>query len=181
MDYESNQERDDHIVHNVGACFADVDFETRKSLEQQQALGEALDATEQASEAKTAFLSNMSHEIRTPMNAIIGLNNIALNESGLSDKLQEYLPRIFEDFSQEDSSTTSKYGSTGPGMPIAKNIVELMNGRIEVESEKGVGTTFTVTITLGESNRTCDSILEGEINPGKLSVLAVNDDPIVLD
>ena len=45
-----------------------------------EALADALEAAEEASKAKTAFLSNMSHEIRTPMNAIIGLDNIALNE-----------------------------------------------------------------------------------------------------
>ncbi len=63
---------------------------------------------------------------------------------------KEFLPRIFDTFSQEDASNTSKYGSTGLGMPITKNIVELMNGKIEVASEKGKGTTFTVTLTLGE-------------------------------
>ena len=63
---------------------------------------------------------------------------------------KEFLPKIFDTFSQEDASNTSKYGSTGLGMPITKNIVELMNGKIEVASEKGKGTTFTVTLTLGE-------------------------------
>ncbi len=61
---------------------------------------------------------------------------------------KEYLPKLFDAFSQEDSTATSKFGSTGPGMPITKNIVEMMNGNIEVESEKGKGTTFTVTVTL---------------------------------
>ena len=49
------EDRDDGIVHNVGACFADVDAETRAGLEQQQALSDALTAAEQASKAKTAF------------------------------------------------------------------------------------------------------------------------------
>jgi len=66
---------------------------------------------------------------------------------------KEFLPHIFDPFSQEDASSTSSYGSTGLGMPITKSIVELMNGRIEVASEKGKGTTFTVTVTLGESDR----------------------------
>ena len=60
----------------------------------------------------------------------------------------EFLPKLFDPFSQEDSSTTSTYGSTGLGMSITKNIVELMNGHIDVESEKGRGSTFTVTLTL---------------------------------
>ena len=72
------EERDDGTVHAIGASFMDVDSETRKSLMENQALSDALNAAQEANRAKTAFLSNMSHEIRTPMNAIIGLDNIAL-------------------------------------------------------------------------------------------------------
>ena len=61
---------------------------------------------------------------------------------------KEFLPKVFDTFTQEDSSRNSKYGSTGLGMAITKNIVELMNGTISVESEKGVGTEFTVIVTL---------------------------------
>ena len=88
------EDRNDHLVHAVGACFVDVDRETRKSMEQQQALQEALKDAESASRAKTAFLSNMSHEIRTPMNAIIGLDNIALNDQAISAQTREYLEKI---------------------------------------------------------------------------------------
>ena len=280
-------------------------------LERKQELSEALAAAEQASRAKTVFLSNMSHEIRTPMNAIIGLDNIALNEPDVPEKVRgylekigasarhllgiindildmsriesgrmiikndefsfsgmleqintiisgqcrekglkydcwttgkiddyyigdetklrqvminilgnavkftpeggtvtllieegkrydrkavlkmtfrdtgigmskEYLPHLFDAFSQEDASSTSKYGSTGLGMPITRSIVELMNGHIDVESEKGKGTTFTVTVTLGESDRT-GSETDGAVNTGELSVLAIDDDPIALE
>ncbi len=45
---------------------------------------------------------------------------------------KEYIPHIFDAFSQEDSSSTNKYGSTGLGMPITKSIVELMNGQIGI-------------------------------------------------
>jgi CheY-like chemotaxis protein len=93
---------------------------------------------------------------------------------------KEYLPHLFDAFSQEDASSTSKYGSTGLGMPITRSIVELMNGHIDVESEKGKGTTFTVTVTLGESDRTGNEA-DGVINPGELSVLAIDDDPIALE
>jgi CheY-like chemotaxis protein len=66
---------------------------------------------------------------------------------------KDFLPHIFEPFSQEESSPTGKYGSTGLGMSITKSIVELMNGTITVDSEKGKGTTFSVTITFGESEK----------------------------
>ena len=94
---------------------------------------------------------------------------------------KEYIPHIFEAFSQEDSSSTSKYGSTGLGMPITKSIVELMNGTIEVESEKGVGTTFTVTVTLEESDRKDTSMAEGDLNLHDMSVLVIDDDRIALE
>ena len=253
-------------------------------VESREALRDALAAAENANHAKTAFLSNMSHEIRTPMNAIIGLNNIALNDPTVSDRVREYLektgasaqhllgiindildmsriesgrmtirkeefsfrealeqvntmisgqcrekglnydcringriddyyigddtklkqvwlnilgnavkftpeggsvsfvidegiryggkatlhftisdtgigmspeflPHVFETFSQENAIASGKYGSTGLGMPITKSIVELMNGNIGVESAKGSGTTFKVSVTLGESGR----------------------------
>lgn len=252
--------------------------------ESQKNLQEALAASEQASRAKTIFLSNMSHEIRTPMNAIIGLDTIALRDETLpphtreqfekigasarhllgiindildmsriesgrltlkeeefafrsfldqinaminsqcvdkgisyscriigkvedyyfgddmklkqvlisilgnavkfteaSGKVsltveqtarfedhctlrfvisdtgigmsREYLPRLFEAFSQENDTIGKRYGSTGLGLAITKNIVEMMNGQIKVESEKGVGSTFTVSVTLRVPDR----------------------------
>ena len=94
---------------------------------------------------------------------------------------KEYLPRLFEPFTQEDSSATTKYGSTGLGMPITKSIVELMNGHIEVESEKGKGTTFTVTITLLDSDRKVESDEEGIPQPHEICVLVIDDDPIACE
>ena len=94
---------------------------------------------------------------------------------------REYLPRLFDSFSQEDSSSTNRYGSTGLGMPITKSIVELMNGSIEVNSEKGVGTTFTVTVTLGESARKSSGMNEGDLKPHEMRVLVIDDDRIALE
>ncbi len=280
-----------------------------KLIQQSHALSDALTAAEEASKAKTVFLSNMSHEIRTPMNAIIGLDNIALNDPEATPKIKEYLtkirgsahhlldlindildmsriesgrmtlkneefsfsklienintifsgqcqekgldyqchinghlddyyigdnmklrqvlinilgnsvkftpsggtvdvvvekiaslndkstlrftikdtgigmskdflPHIFDAFSQEDGSATNKYGSSGLGLAITKNIVEMMNGNIQVESEKGKGTVFTVTVTLMDSKMTKDKDAEVTINPQEMSVLIVDDDPV---
>ena len=83
---------------------------------------------------------------------------------------EEFLPTIFEAFSQEDFSANSKYGSTGLGMPITKNIVDLMNGEIEVTSKKGEGTTFTVTVTLTDTDK--DSLPEEEQVPEKIDEIS---------
>ena len=303
------EDRDDHRIHSVGACFVDADSDTRKAMAQNQALNDALTVAQQANKAKTAFLSNMSHEIRTPMNAIIGLDSIALHdpetppktreylekigasaehllslindildmsriESGrmtlkneefsfskmlesintmfsgqcqnkgldyqchingevddyyIGDDMklrqvlinilgnavkfspsgglvelvverkarfegktavcftikdtgigisQEFLPHLFETFAQEDSSATNKYGSSGLGLAITKNIVEMMNGNIEVKSEKGKGSTFLVTVTLSDSVRKENAQEGEEIRPEEMTVLVVDDDPV---
>ncbi len=308
----NKSDKEGQVSYSVGACFVDSDAETRRAMEQQQALNDALSAAEEASKAKTAFLSNMSHEIRTPMNAIIGLDSIALNDPDISERTREYLekigssaehllglindildmsriesgrltlkneefsfrklldavntmfhsqcqdkgltyrfnmtpdineyyigdnmklrqilinilgnavkftdeggevqlqierkakfegkstlcfkisdtgigisedylPYIFDAFSQEEDSSTNKYGSSGLGMAITKSLVEMMNGNILVESEKGIGTTFTVTITLSDSDRTEEGALADSIHPEDMTVLIVDDDPIARD
>jgi len=94
---------------------------------------------------------------------------------------REFLPRLFDAFSQEDSSSTSRFGSTGLGMAITKNFVELMNGTISVESEKQKGTTFTVTVTLID----CDQKEAGEeeniLQPHEMCVLVIDDDPVACE
>lgn len=91
---------------------------------------------------------------------------------------KEFIPKIFDPFSQEDGSRKSKYGSTGLGMAITKNIVEMMNGTIEVESEKGVGSRFTVIVSL----RNCEKLnTKREIDPSTLKVLVVDDDEIAAE
>ena len=60
---------------------------------------------------------------------------------------KDFLPKIFDPFTQAGNGTSNKFGSTGLGMAITKNLVDMMNGKISVESEKGAGSTFTVTVT----------------------------------
>ena len=112
-------------------------------------------------------------EGRTPIRMIFRDTGIGMEP--------EFLEKIFDAFSQEDSSTTSKYGSSGLGMAITKNIVEMMNGTIEVESEKGAGSTFTVTVTLMDSDRSADGSSEEIISPKEMSVLVIDDDPIACE
>ena len=58
----------------------------------------------------------------------------------------EFIPHMFEEFSREHNTTDIKVEGTGLGMPIVKNLLDLMGGTIEVESELGKGTTFKVYI-----------------------------------
>jgi signal transduction histidine kinase/ligand-binding sensor domain-containing protein/DNA-binding response OmpR family regulator len=88
-----------------------------------------------------------------------------------SDKLS----RLFKAFSQVDSSTTRKYGGTGLGLVISQRLVELMGGAIGVESEPGVGTTFTFTLNgmVSSESQTTPAVVEGD-HAGK-RVLLVDD------
>lgn len=60
---------------------------------------------------------------------------------------REFLPHLFDSFSRERNTTAGKVVGTGLGMAIVKSLVDLMGGTIEVESELGKGTTFSVTLT----------------------------------
>ena len=265
--------------HTTVLGFRNVDLETRQEMEKKTLLEDALAQANQASKAKSAFLSNMSHDIRTPMNAIVGFTTLAithldqpeqvrgylkkiltsgnhlvslindvldmsriesgkmhleetlcslpdilhglrsivqadvrnkqldffidtvdvLDEDVYCDKLrlnqvllnllsnsikytpaggvvsmritqkpgapegcasyefhvkdngigmsEEFVVRIFEPFERERNSTISGIQGTGLGMAITKNIVDMMNGDIQVQSEQGVGTEFIVNFT----------------------------------
>ena len=94
---------------------------------------------------------------------------------------QEFLPKLFDAFSQEDSSSTNRYGSTGLGMAITKSIIELMHGTISVESEPQKGTTFTVTVTLADCDHKNTEEEEIALQPHEMCVLVIDDDPIACE
>ena len=85
----------------------------------------------------------------------------------------EQQSRLFQSFSQADAGTTRKYGGTGLGLAISKQLVEMMMGRIWVESKAGRGSTFTFEVTLGEQESKPKSLRKF---PDK-KVLIVDDTP----
>ncbi len=92
---------------------------------------------------------------------------------------EEFLANLFDKFSQEDESVTRKYGGTGLGMSISKELVQLMGGSISASSKKDVGTTVTFTLnfnkgTVNDLPKTDSLVLEDNILSGK-KVLLVED------
>lgn len=75
------------------------------------------------------------------------LIHIEIKDTGIGIP-KDQIEKIFDPFTQADFSTTRKFGGTGLGTYISKNIVEMMNGKIEVESVVGEGSTFHVSVNL---------------------------------
>ena len=66
---------------------------------------------------------------------------------------EEFLPHIFDEFTQEESDARTQYRGTGLGMAISKRYVELMGGTISVKSQKGVGSVFVIELPLQLTNK----------------------------
>ena len=65
---------------------------------------------------------------------------------------ETYVKNIFTKFQQEDISSSRKYGGSGLGLVITKELIDLMNGKIQIKSKKGIGTEITILLTLPKGN-----------------------------
>ena len=97
----------------------------------------------------------------------------------------DFLTHAFEPFAQEDTSAHTAYMGTGLGLPIAKQLAEMMGGTIQVESELNVGTTFTTTIpfeidtAFENSGSSADTAFEDSVAGAK--VLLVEDNALNIE
>lgn len=89
--------------------------------------------------------------------------------------LPEQRAKLFQSFSQADTSTTRRYGGTGLGLAISKQLVQMMGGDIWVESEQDVGSTFNFKIVLGVGNELKPRPFEPASDIQGLNVLVVDD------
>jgi PAS domain S-box-containing protein len=97
---------------------------------------------------------------------------------GMSEEVQE---RVFERFSQADSSTTRLYGGTGLGMAISLSLVKLMDGCMHLESEEGKGTTITLELPLSRAamkEESADKIEDSMPNLQGMKILIAEDNSI---
>ena len=142
----------------------------------------------------TNLVSN-SLKFSTGGNVIVKVRTTTLGEDDLelhcsvSDEgigmSEEQVGRLFDPFTQADSSTTRRFGGTGLGLSISRQLIELMGGRIWVESEQGHGSTFHFTVRLkilGPDRRI--GLREfglGLAEQAQRPVLIVDDNPVSLN
>jgi PAS domain S-box-containing protein len=105
---------------------------------------------------------------------------IAVRDSGIGIAADQ-MAQIFDPFVQADRSTSRRYGGTGLGLAICRQLVEMMGGRIGVESAPGLGSTFTVCLPLAAASLSARAAgpADGEHRPvASLRILVVEDNPI---
>ncbi len=114
----------------------------------------------------------------TPLSASLSepdcLLRFSVRDTGIGIP-QDKLDRIFERFTQADSSTTKRYGGTGLGLTISRQLAELMGGRIWVESEVGKGSVFHFTARFQVRKYPEDAATAPEADISGLRVLVVDD------
>ncbi len=108
-----------------------------------------------------------------------------VRDSGIG-MTNEQLERLFQPFTQADSSTTRQFGGTGLGLSITKRFCEMMGGSVSVSSEVGHGTTFIVAIPAQAELRKTNSDHEAEVKlwpaaEGAPLLLVIDDDPSARD
>jgi CheY-like chemotaxis protein len=104
---------------------------------------------------------------------------ISVIDSGIGIS-REQQDKLFQSFQQAESSTTRKYGGTGLGLVISKNIVEMMGGRIWIESEQGKGSTFAFTIQAQRGMKKKQEPFSRDVNWDNVRIMAVDDDSDIL-
>nr|WP_231866646.1 hybrid sensor histidine kinase/response regulator [Pseudomonas resinovorans] len=95
-----------------------------------------------------------------------------VSDSGIGIRA-EALSQLFDSFAQGDSSTTRRYGGSGLGLAISKELVEMMGGRIEVQSTLGQGTRFSFDIPLQPGEFSTDDL--NQLLDGRTALLACQD------
>jgi len=105
---------------------------------------------------------------------------VTVTDSGIGIS-KDQQKQLFRSFQQADSRTVRKFGGTGLGLVISKNIVEMMGGNIELDSEAGKGSSFSFTFKAMRGSRESLDKAEAAIDWKNISVMAIDDDKEILD
>ncbi len=104
---------------------------------------------------------------------------LSVTDNGIG-MTQEVIAKLFQPFTQADSSTVRQFGGTGLGLSICRHLAKLMGGQITVQSQPGQGSTFTVELPLQEAPANQVTVVEPQLNrradsPGEHQILLAED------
>ena len=105
---------------------------------------------------------------------------ITISDSGIGITAEQQ-KRLFNAFMQADTRISRKYGGTGLGLTISKSIVEMMGGKIKIQSEIGKGSSFYFTFNAKRGEKKLKTLSEAGINWNNISVMVIDDEKEVLD
>ena len=124
---------------------------------------------------RQVIVNLLSNAIKFTNNGIVKLNaavtgktdktitmHFEVKDSGIG-MTEEQIERIFEPFVQAETGTTRKYGGTGLGLPITRNIIEMMGGKLSVESMPGLGSKFSFDLTFSTIEVSPDEMFERKV------------------
>ena len=101
--------------------------------------------------------------------------HISVTDTGIGISAEQQA-RLFTSFQQADRSISRRFGGTGLGLTISKQIVELMGGRIWIESELGAGTAFMFAVQIKRGSEQTSSLLHPDLDTNNINMLFVDDD-----
>jgi len=104
---------------------------------------------------------------------------ISVSDTGIGISAEQQ-KSLFKTFQQAEADTSRRFGGSGLGLVISRNIIEMMGGEIWVNSELGKGSVFSFTILAKKGNQTKRRLLADGVNRENLRILAIDDDPDVL-
>ncbi|MDR2825655.1 MAG: response regulator, partial [Deltaproteobacteria bacterium] len=119
--------------------------------------------------------------VRLDTHLISEENNVCVIQIGVTDTgigiSKEQQSRLFSSFQQAESSTSRKFGGTGLGLAISKRIVEMLGGKVWIESELGKGATFAFTFRATRGAKAPGQLLRPGVSWNNIRILAVDDAP----
>ena len=107
------------------------------------------------------------------------LIQVTVKDSGIGISAEQQ-QQLFHSFQQAESGTSRRFGGTGLGLVISKNIVELMGGRMEMVSELGKGSSFSFVFKAKRGTKKTPSLSEIGVNWENVKIMAVDDDSEIL-
>jgi signal transduction histidine kinase/CheY-like chemotaxis protein len=185
-----------HLLMDMEATAKPLVDKNANRFENEQ-LNDLGNAFQDQTKMRQVVLNMLSNAAKFTRDGLISMNaersrhgdtdwlTINVSDTGIG-MTTEQLEKVFDPFSQADSSTTREYGGTGLGLSISRKFCEMMGGTLTAQSKKGTGSTFTMRVPIGTQSSVPEQADQTSVHgiPGEKEaacVLVIDDDEHVRD